>query len=297
MSAESVPRILTFLSLLCYIALFFYLFRILTFILRGKTKLGTNGLREAMAMAYTIVAARLIFLSTDAIPRFVQNVLEAVGLVHVPSAGMSIGLTLCAGFVCAAFICNFSRSLWMLKSLDHAVFEPVPDWENLSAPTPKRFLEFITRTAAALLFIYIEFILEKLADSSAIDDVNLLETGGSPHNYLAEAGRIGLFLYLTLGLWWLVGLLIAKRKMPKRLFVFYMMGLIDSAFIFWYGGKVATADEAMGLLFVVGISAVAAVYMLGFVFYDILVTSALFLTKISRRKGWATSGLQPKTSP
>jgi hypothetical protein len=268
--AEYVQPLLGVLKWLCYIVLLLYLGRVLVFIFRGKSKGDPHRLREAMAMAYTVVAAYFIFRSADAIQPFVVNIVEAGGLVHTPTPIINIVLIVCAGIVCTAFICNFSRSLWMLKSLDHGIFEPVPEWEDLLSSLGKRAFEFTTRTIAALLFIALEFRLERLASGSAAENVNLLASGATPRNYLTDAGRYGLYLYFCLCVWWFSGLWVAKRRMPRRLLAFYTVGLINSAFIFYFGGKTLNEDWAMIMLLIVVLMGITGLYMLFIVLQDFL---------------------------
>ena len=194
---ELVQPILFILKWLCRFVLLFYFLRVMVIIFFGKTISDSRRLQEALAMAYTLVAAWLILQSTNAILPFVQNIINSVVLVSMPTTIINFVLVICSGLVCTAFICNFSRSLWMLKSLDHAVFESVPKWEKLSAiSTSKKIFEFATRTVAALLFIGIELQLEKLSTSSSRGDVTSLAIGEAPQNCLAAAGWYGFFLYV-----------------------------------------------------------------------------------------------------
>jgi len=261
------------LKCVCYLTLAFYFIKVMAFLLRGHPAARSHRLREAMATAYTLVAVVLISLSTEAILPFIQNVLETVDLVHTPPTYMRISLALCAGLVCTAFICNFSRSLWTLKSLDHGIFEPVPEWADLSESRPRQLrLEFAVRTIAALLFIALEFDLKKIATASLTEDVIDLARGGTPQNYLSQAGGRGLLLYFFLVVWWLVGLAIAKKQMPKKLLWFYLAGLFNSFFVFLYSSRTTNTDHAMLLLLIVAVAAIGALYMILYVLSDIAKT-------------------------
>lgn len=260
--AEYVQPILAFFKCICYLILIFYLIRITIFIFFGKKNSDLHRLREAMALAYTFVAAIFVYKSIKGIQPFIQNILEAVVQAYPLVA-------LCSGLVFTAFICNFSRALWMLKSLDHAMFEPVPNWETLSsARTHKLVFEFLTRTTAALLFIRVELELDKLSTSSLRENITKLASGASPHSYLAVAGLFALFLYICLSLWWVIGFWIAKSKMPKSLLWFYIGGFVNSLMVFYYGGTISHNDPIImkGLFVVVSI---AGLYMLFYIFIDI----------------------------
>ena len=268
---EFVQPTLSFLKWLCRIILFFYFIKVMADVFFVKTEKKSPRLREAMAMAYTLVAAGLIFQSTNAILPFVQDILNSIVKLHTPHYLLRFVLVICSGLVCSAFICNFSRSLWMLKSLDHAVFEPVPEWERLlTAKTWKNVIEFMTRTVAALLFIFIELQLEKLATHSAKEDVIRLAMGEAPHNHLADAGGYGFFLYLSLSLWWISGVLIAKNKMPLPLLFFYIGGFFNSIFIYFFAKEILSKDQAFGMALIVIVVAIVALYMLSYVLIDVI---------------------------
>jgi hypothetical protein len=169
----------------CWVLLAFYMWRVLLFVFKGKKEGGArrDGMREAMAMAYTLVAAYFILSATKAVQPFMVNILDSVSSLRPqPQAEELTLLELMSAFVFTAFICNFSRSLWMLKSLDHALFEPVPQWGELSGRSAwKRAAEFATRTVAAVLFILVEFRLERLAATqtqSFVPNENLVLAGG-----------------------------------------------------------------------------------------------------------------------
>ena len=269
-TADIVAPILSTLEYLCVFVLAFYTMRVVVFVIRGRNPKDDHRMREAMAMAYTVVAAWFIFFAIGAIHPFVQNIIEAVGVVAAPSIQIRILLAISSAFVCSAFLCNFSRSLWMLKSLDQGLFDPVPEWETLTGTKLKRFFEFATRTVAALLFIVLEFQLERFAASRKNSDVAIQLGADSPDRYLTQAGFLGLLLYCSLILWWLVGRWIAKDKMPWTQLSFYGAGLINSMFIASYAGKVATTDQAVMLLMFIVVVTLAATYMLGLVVVEIL---------------------------
>lgn len=300
-SAEVVQPILNLLGKLCYVVLAVYISRVFLFIILGNRTGDSHRLREAMAMAYTLAAAVLIGYSVSAIAPFVTNIQEATNGLTVSAAGFGSYLSLCAGLVCAAFICNFSRSLWMLKSLDHAVFEPIPDWEDLSGSTLKRFLEFLPRAFAAVLFICLEFELKAMAGTIRAKDAALVASGTSPRNYLDEAGRYGLALYAALILWWIVGRYVITRKhnikMPKSILFFYVAGLLNSLFIFLYGGANLTSGQAIGLLSTVNLATIAALYMLAIVVRDVAQTVWSFARMLFGivRMLWGML-LQPRTA-
>lgn len=259
--ADYVPGILKIFQLLCYVVLIFYVLQVVLFIFRGKTSNDPHRLREALAMAYTVVAVYYIFHSTGAIHPFVSNVIDAGSLIgRGTPASMAPILVLCAGLVCVAFICNFSRSLWMLKSLDHAIFEPVPEWENLSEQTSKRLLEFSTRTVAALLFIRLEFELKHLAGS----DKNVSGI------YFTQAGWYGILLYTCLLVWWVSGRWIAGKDMPKIPLLLYIAGLANSAFIYNFASKISNEDKAQWLMVLLLGAGFLALLMLAVIVDDIL---------------------------
>ena len=286
--AELVQPILRALRLLCYVVLLFYLFKVLVFIFRGKvigsseTLSGhTHRLREAMALAYTGVAAYFIFHSISAVQSFTDKVLDAGTSVNSPVMMNQI-LVIAAGVICVAFICNFCRSLWMLKLLDHAVFEPVPNWEQLTNTTFKRAFEFITRATAALLFICLELQLEKLGSSTP----EMAVVGGAKsYANLSTAGLFGLALYASLIAWWLSGRFIIKAGMPKSLLLFYIAGIFNSLFIFMYGGETVSNEWAWLLISIIFIMGLAAVYMVGVVLADLCGGMRNWLAPVKNRNG------------
>ncbi len=264
-----VPLVLWTLRGVCYIALGFYLARAVLLVVVGRDDHKGSGFREAMAMVYTLLAASFIYSSIRAIPTFVENIVDGVSRVlHLPGE-MLVFLYAAGGLVFAAFICNCSRSLWVLKSLDHGLFEPVARWEQLSRPMGKRFVEFTTRTVAAGLFIKLEFELKELAKSSPVDEVTRLYQGVYPSYDLSDAGGVGIKLYFVLLLWWGVGRMIAHRQMPTWLLVFYAAGLVNSLFIYKFARPVSSEATTFWLLVLLGIAAIGAGYMVGHVLADV----------------------------
>jgi len=180
-----------------------------------------------------------------------------------------------SAFVFTAFICNFSRSLWMLKSLDHALFEPVPQWGELSGRSArKRAAEFATRTVAAVLFILVEFRLERLAATQTQSFV--------PNENLVLAGKWGLLLYATLFVWWWVGYWIAGAKMPKMQVWYYLAGAANSFFIFKYAGN-PNSNDAVGLLLFIVVVWICAIYMLVYIFWDPVRGFGNYITTMRKR--------------
>jgi hypothetical protein len=266
--ADYVPQFINGVMWVCWIVLLIYAVKVLTFIV--FTCEDGRRMREAMAVGYTAVAAYFTWEATKAIPNFVQRVVGDGGSVGYTTPGIYAILVVCSCVICAAFICNFSRSLWMLKNLDHAVFEPVPQWEQLSTPIGKRTFEFLTRMAAALLFIYLEFKLEKVSHPHAINEVELVAQGSSPTKPLSQAGGVAVFLYGVLVLWWLSGLWIAKSKMPKLLLLFFVFGLLNSIFIYAFGDEPVDKSRNNYLLLFLGIMALLASYMIAYVLWGLI---------------------------
>jgi hypothetical protein len=265
--ADYVPTIINGVMWGCWIVLIIYAVHVLIFILwHGKIR----RMREAMAVGYTAVAAYYTALATYALPNFVQRVVGDGGSIGSPTSGIYALLVICSSIICAAFICNFSRSLWMLKNLDHAVFAPVPRWRQLSSPMLKRSPEFLTRMAAALLFIVLELQLEKVAHPHGVNEVNQVAQGSPTTKLLSQAGLIGFFLYSVLIFWWFSGLWIARSKMPKKLVIFYVAGLFNSIFIYIFGDEAVDESQKNWLLILVLLMGLAASYMIGIVLLDIL---------------------------
>jgi hypothetical protein len=266
--ADLTGPFLNVTEVFCKVMLFFYLLKVLKTIVWGRKGHHAEPLREAMAFAYTAIAAYFIFGGIGAIRMFVKNVLEIGEIVHVPAAG-NIFLVVCAALVCAAFLCNFSRSLWMLKNLDHGVYDPVKNWAELTRPPRKRVLEFATRTGAALLFIMIELELESFAHHSEVANLAYAEAASSVPDHLRAAGGYGIGLYICLVAWWLVGYWLAKGDMPKRQIAYHVCGLVNSLFIFVYArSSQATEGEAWGMVAIVVLMSLSATFMLAFVIRD-----------------------------
>lgn len=284
--ASLVPPILASLKYLSYGVLVFYVLRVVIVVFNGKRPEESRRLREAMALGYTAVAAYFIYYSAPAIQIFANNVLDTGSSIDAPSSINTIVVIL-AALICFAFICNFCRSLWMLKLLDHAIFEPVPGWKALTDTTPKLLAEFAPRAAAAVLFICLEFRLEKIGNWSPDDSVLVLANGGVPPNYLADAGKYGMYLYGCLILWWLLSKLFVKAAMPPLLLIFHAVGLINSAFIWWYAGPLGR-DWAWEMILVVGFMAAGALYMILIVAIDIVTAIGSLFSSTKRREGNGT---------
>ena len=211
------------------------------------------------------------FYATEALPNFVQRIVGDGSSIGATTRGIYALLVVCSVMICAAFICNFSRSLWMLKNRDHAVFEPVPQWEQLTTPTFPRISEFGTRMAAALLFIYLEFKLEKLGHPQGIADVkNMVTEGLSPTRPLSQAGFIAIFLYVALLLWWVSGRWIVRTKMPRPLFWFFVAGLFNSFFIYIFGDAPVDESSKIWLLISIAVAGGSASFMVGYVVWDLI---------------------------
>jgi hypothetical protein len=268
-----VQPVMKSLKFLCWGVLAFYVSRVFISVVRGPSQDGSrgHGLREAMAMAYTAVAAYLIASAAGAIQLFVTAILDSVSLLQTGIESWVLTLlVLSSSCVCAAFICNFSRSLWMLKSLDHAVYGPVPEWGALSEISRwKKLAEFSTRTVAALLFIVVEFRLERFADAqTSANALTLASMDELQHNSLSEAGRGGLWLYFALILWWCAGFWIARKQMPKLQLVFYIAGMADSFFIYRYATTLTNSSDAITFLLFIVVISICALYMLCIVLLD-----------------------------
>jgi hypothetical protein len=276
--ADLIQPIINALQTLCYVVLLFYLAQVLSFVCRGKTPPSAGAstdapipgrshrLREAMALGYTGVAAYSIYFATNAIRTFTSRALSTGTQLNTPVVVNQI-VVIASALICVAFICNFCRSLWMLKLLDHAIFEPVKDWDTLTSTTKKRLPEFFTRAAAALLFIGLERQLEKLGSATPETQVVL---GARSYTHLSSAGLFGLFLYLFLMAWWLSGKYLIGAAMPKSLFFFYFAGCFNSFFIFVYGGENVSVDSAWLMILVIALMGVAALWMIGVVLGDLV---------------------------
>lgn len=268
---------LTAAQVVCCAILVVYALRVLIAIIRGHGGGGQHRMREAMALGYTLIAAYFIFSGSGAIRMFAESVLATGRELNVPE-WTNTALVVCATIICAAFLCNFSRSLWMLKSLDHGLYEPIDDWGQLTARRPvQQFLEFLTRTCAAVLFIKVELELEELAHHSELQNLEAAQKAQHVPDSLSAAGGWGVLLYSVLLVWWCTGWLIArgapagtKAKMPPWQALFFGAGLFDSAFIRIYGSDVVTMNlKYMMLLIVLGMGA-AALFMLAVVARDII---------------------------
>jgi len=279
--ADYVPLIITGVMWMCWIILILYALRVLLFILFGCEEI--RRMREAMAVGYSAVAVVFTFQATWAIPNFVQRIVGDGSSIGSPTRGIYALLVICSLIICAAFICNFSRSLWMLKNLDHAVFEPVPDWEDLTKTKLKRIAEFGTRMVAALLFIYLEFKLEKLAQPHGVAEVGLVSEGGSATRPLSQAGFVAIGLYAVLLLWWLSGRWIAGKAMPWLLFAFFVAGLFNSFFIFVFGDAPVDESSKTWLLMTIVVAGALATYMIVYVLLDLIKAVKAWLLTV---KGW-----------
>src|SRR5436309_1587212 len=108
-AADFVQPISLALVWTCRAVLTFYVCRVGLVVLRGNHRL-----REALALAYTLFAASVIFLAIGAIDRFTQSVSQGINVLAQPSPGFRVLIALYSACVFSSFICNFSRSLWML---------------------------------------------------------------------------------------------------------------------------------------------------------------------------------------
>lgn len=267
---------LTIAQVVCCAILVVYALRVLIAIVRGHGGGGQHRMREAMALGYTLIAAYFIFSGSGAIRMFAESVLTTGRELRLPD-WTNTALVVCATFICAAFLCNFSRSLWMLKSLDHGLYEPIDDWGQLTARRPvQQFFEFLTRTCAAVLFIKVELKLEDLAQHSELQNLEAAQKAQHVPDSLSAAGGWGVLLYSVLLVWWCTGWLIArgapaetKAKMPWWQAVFFVAGLINSWFIRTYGADVVTMDLKIAMLLIVLVMGALAALMLAVVGIDI----------------------------
>lgn len=266
--ADHMGATLDGLSIACYGALVFYLFRTAWLFLGRRSWGDKHALRESMAAAYTVVAAYLIGMSVNAMRPFVDNVGQSANFL-TQSPLLAVSVRIVAAIVFTAFLTNCSRSLYVLKGLDHAFFEPVPEWETLATFPLKRLFEFSTRAVAAGLFISLEYQLKVIASGTTA--LSSATSASQPfQNLIASpaldaltlAGACGMALYLSLILWWCVGLWIAKEQMPRRLLPFYLSGLVSSAFIYFYSHSTRSENASIALIFFALVVAGAACYML-----------------------------------
>jgi len=279
--ADLVTGITTGVMWMCWIVLILYAVRVFLFIVVGCEE--DRRMREAMAVGYSAVAFVFTFQATSAIRVFVQRIVGAGSSIGSPTQSIYGLLVICSLIIFAAFICNFSRSLWMLKNLDHAVFEPVQNWDKLTLPKLKRLCEFGTRMAAALLFIYLEFQLEKLAQPHGAAEAGSIAGGASATRPLSDAGFVAIFLYAMLILWWVSGRWIAGKGMPWLLLLFFAAGLFNSIFICVFGGTSVDESSKTWLLMTIVIAGALATYMIVYVLWDLIRALKAWLLTV---KGW-----------
>lgn len=257
-----IGNILIFSKVLCYFVLTFYLVKVVILIIYGKDKNDHHNLRDAMALVYAGFAVYFIFESIDAIQILVQHIVEGINLAKLNYEWLYISLYTVVGLIFTSFICNFCRSLWMLKSLEHGMFEAVPDWEQLLMPKRRRGLEFLTRTCAAILFILLEFELKKWKGYDGVVQIQDVSSGNFGRFDLSYSGLLGIFLYLSLICWWFSGLYAAGTKMPKGQLLFYICGMVISGFVLFYGSPITTDERLLLVLILLTLALAASLFMI-----------------------------------
>lgn len=278
LAADALSPGLAVLSLVSYLVLLFYIVRT-AWLFAGKKAVGDDhAMRESMAAMYTAFAAYLIAMSVSAMLPFVENVGQAAGMVS-GSRGMGVSVRLIAALVFTAFVANCSRSLFMLKSLDHGIFPPIPEWEKLVTFPAKRLSEFVVRACAAALFIGLEYQLKVLASGAAtLDTIGQNGaispfTGATTLEGLLHAGQFGTALYTALLVWWVIGRWIAASQMTWEFLWFYLSGLTCAAFVWAFAGSTPTESTGILLFVALGFVTLAAGFMLWVVAKDLWVAA------------------------
>lgn len=264
-----ITDVLSILKWICIIVLSFYIIRVILLVFFGKSNHDNHRLRGSMALIYAVFAAYFIYKSIVFIPFLVNSIVGGISLGNIKYSWLILLLYITIGTVFTAFLCNFSRSLWMLKSLENGIFEAVPDWNDLTKPISKRFIEFFIRSIAAFLFILLEFEFEKISHYSLVDDIKILNSNSIPEYNISSIGVLGIYLYSSLLLWWCAGFWIAKRRMPIVQLIFYFAGIIISIFVKLYGNSIITDETVIIILISLVLAIGASSFMLFIVFKDI----------------------------
>jgi hypothetical protein len=270
---------------LCYVVLLYYFVKALfvTVALPDPDK----RFREALAVTYLVAAAWFTGAAIGVIPSFTQHCIESTGnlVVYMPELVLKL-IAVAGAVILTAFICNFARALYMLKSLDHAMFEPIPEWGRQwrMSSTRTRLLEFGVRLVAAVLFLLLEYALKSVGQPH--DGNHLTGPDEQVTNPFATPGLIGIFLYIVLAIWWCVARRVAGDEMRIRQLLFYGAGLLNSIILTVY----ARATSEL-FAWIVVLSAVVSMggsfFMIGMVVREIVKGGF---------SGWTAPGQQASTS-
>lgn len=266
---------------LCYVVLAYYFLKALAITLALPDP--EKRFREALSTTYLIAAAWFTMTAIGVIPGFTQHCIDATGYLFtdMPAEVLQV-IGLAGSVILTAFICNFARSLYMLKSLDHATFDPIPEWGQLLASTRARVVEFFVRLLAAGLFLLLEYELKSVVKPP--DPAKVIS--GEITNPFASPGWLGILLYIVLGIWWFVGRSVAGNKMPWTQLVFYCAGLWNSFILALYAG--ATSEPiAWFMLLSAVVSTVGSIFMIGMVVLEVVKGGF---------SGWTAHGQQATTS-
>lgn len=134
---------------------------------------------------------------------------------------LELGAKITGYSVMCAFLCNFSKALYTLHSLDHGNYNEKGDWLNALKASKYyiKFTDFILRVTIAFLFITMEFLLHSEIES--------------PISHFHQISYCGMGLYISLCIWAGFTHLTLNLKGMSTQYVIGGCGLFNS-FSIWY---------------------------------------------------------------
>ena len=265
MSGDWLQYVITVFSGFCYVTVAFYVVKAVLVTVPPENH--QPPFPEGLALTYLAAATWFTIGAVAAIPRFTHHcidVLSYLPALSIPKLVVQL-VALAATFMVTAFICNFARSLYMLKSLDHGVYEPVPDWKQKLTRDAKGYSEFVTRLIAAILFLVLEYQLKAVAHPVTVGD----KEAALASDHFAVPALVGLVLYVVLMGWWTVARRIVGDKVPGWQLVFYLAGLLNSVVLWVYSQRTGTNTFPWIMVISALVSFIPSLYMLWVVGHDI----------------------------
>jgi hypothetical protein len=148
-----------------------------------------------------------------------------------------LGIKIAGYSVMSAFLCNFSKALYTLHSLDHGIYNEKSEWYDARHKSSFliKSIDFSLRLVIAYLFIKMEFLLHEASDKN-------------PVTYFREISWFGIKLYSCLLVW--AGFTHAKFRLEgmKIQYIIALCGLFNSCNILYM--TTYTEDVSTILFFV-----------------------------------------------
>ena len=203
--------------LIYFIPLFFCIIHLFKYIYKSEKK-------QVLTFVYAGFAIFFLFsncININLIADIYDKVLNDVTVQNVDfHRWQEIGARVTGYSLMCAFLCNFSKALYTLHSLDHGIYNEVGDWGvKLKGCNYFKLYDFILRVFIAILFITMEFLLHKASED--------------PIRYFKIISLCGIGLYLSLIIWAGSTHFVLQLKGMTNQYIIGGCGLFNS-FNIWY---------------------------------------------------------------